>query len=64
MTHSSFKEKNTQIKKENKIFPHLFVNEKTINYIGNKPDLFFYKDSKKDFNIEDNNNYNSLPDKN
>ena len=35
-------------------FPHTFVNKNTLNYIGNKPDIFFYEN----INIEE---YNSIP---
>ena len=43
------------------IFPHKFVSEKTINYIGNKPDISFYIKSKKVFTNENKNNYYSIP---
>lgn len=43
------------------IFPHNFVNRRTINYIGNKPDISFYIKSKKVFTDENKNDYYSIP---
>jgi hypothetical protein len=43
------------------IFPHNFVNRRTINYIGNKPDISFYVKSKKVFTDENKNDYYSIP---
>lgn len=48
------------------IFPHKFVNEKTIFYIGNKPDIRYYIESKKDFlkNKKDKKKYEEISEQN
>lgn len=53
------KELNISYKKG--LFPHKFVNRETVNYLGDKPQLSFYINSKKVFTIDDHNFYNTIP---
>ena len=48
---------NIEIRKGN--FPHTFVNRNTLNFIGHKPDFYFYNNLNiNDYNLIPNNNWN------
>jgi hypothetical protein len=46
------------------IFPHKFVNRNTLNYLGNKPDISYYRNSKKNFTRKDLELYLDIPNDN